>query len=170
MSFPMKKTPLARALLVAGALAAAGGLAQAETYDSPQQAGEASTMTNGAPNLETTNSPYGHGNTVVITHPAVVAVSPAPVHQSWYYPAGVQTHVLGAGPAHDPHGSDVFSVRGSPETSNVPLRAGEASTMTGGAPNVSTNNFPAGSHSVTTVTTYGPYVYHGYSGPVYYYP
>ena len=153
MSFPMKKTPLARALLVAGALAAAGGLAQAETYDSPQQAGEASTMTNGAPNLETTNSPYGHGNTVVITHPAVVAVSPAPVHQSWYYPAGVQTHVLGAGPAHDPHGSDVFSVRGSPETSNVPLRAGEASTMTGGAPNVSTNNFPAGSHSVTTVTT-----------------
>ena len=33
MSFPMKKTPLARALLVAGALAAAGGLAQAENYD-----------------------------------------------------------------------------------------------------------------------------------------
>jgi hypothetical protein len=70
----MNKTSLTRTLLVAGVLAAAG-IAQAETFDSPQQAGEASTMTGGSPNALTTNSPYAD-NTVI-----------------------VDTRVLGAGPA-----------------------------------------------------------------------
>ena len=43
----MKKSTLS--LIVAGALAVAG-VAQAETYDTPTQAGEASTMTMGQPN------------------------------------------------------------------------------------------------------------------------
>jgi hypothetical protein len=69
----MKHT-LPRALLLAGVLAAAG-IAQAETFDSPMRAGEASTMTGGSPNALTTNSPYPD-NTVII-----------------------DTRVLGAGPA-----------------------------------------------------------------------
>jgi hypothetical protein len=79
----MKHT-LPRALLLAGVLAAAG-IAQAETFDSPQQAGEASTMTGGSPNALTTNSPYAD-NTVII-----------------------DTRILGAGPAVVvPHGTTYY--------------------------------------------------------------
>ena len=153
MSFPSKKTSLARVLFVAGALAAAGAVAQAETFDSPQQAGEMSTMTHGAPNLETTNSPYGDVNhAVVVTTPGVVATAPVMVVPN--------TTVLGAGPAvvttttmpGNPYLHD-----GSSETSNTPQRAGEMSTMTGGAPNMLTQN--PGSSTITTVTTWGPVYY-----------
>lgn len=165
----MKNRPLTRTLIAAAALAAAAGLAQAESWNTPHRAGEASTLTHGVPNAVTTNSPYGHhGQALVVSQPAVVAV--APVQQTWYYPAGVQTHVLGAGPAWHPHGSETFESRGSPETANVPLRAGEASTMTGGAPNMSTNNTAGHGHTVTTITSYGPYLLQSHSGPVYYYP
>ena len=141
-----KKMPLARVLVIAGALAAGATMAQAETFDTPQQAGEASTMTHGAPNQLTTNSPYGD-HAVVITSPAVVASSSAPMTQSWTNPDGsttyltTQTHVMGAGPAVVAT-SPVPQVMhyGVAETSNVPLRAGEATTMTGGAPNMLTQN------------------------------
>ncbi|MBC5765216.1 hypothetical protein [Ramlibacter albus] len=43
------------AILVAATFAFAGAAAQAQTWDSPQAAGEMSTMTNGAPNVSTDN-------------------------------------------------------------------------------------------------------------------
>lgn len=72
----MKKSSLTRALFVAGVVAVAGVAQAAETFDSPMQAGEASTMTGGQPNALTTNSPYPDGTAVI-----------------------VDTRVLGAGPA-----------------------------------------------------------------------
>lgn len=62
----MKSFSLTRALFVAGAIAAAG-IAHAETFDSPTQAGEASTMTGGVPNALTTNSPYSDNSVIVDT-------------------------------------------------------------------------------------------------------
>lgn len=62
----MTQTSLAKTLLLAG-LVAAGGLVQAQTFDTPQQAGEMSTMTNGQPNRLTTNSPYADGTVVIDT-------------------------------------------------------------------------------------------------------
>lgn len=72
----MNKTSLSRVLLLAGVLAAAG-VAQAQSYDVPQQAGEASTMTNGAPNQLTTNSPYSDGTVVIDT--TILGAPPATV-------------------------------------------------------------------------------------------
>lgn len=121
----MKKT--LPALIVAG-LMAAGGAYAAETFDSPvHKAGEASTMTQGQPNVDT-NVPntavLGAGPTVVYTETTTygqpVYLLPAPVHS--------QPHELDRG--------------GASDTSNVPGRAGEASTMTGGVPNMSTDNLP----------------------------
>jgi hypothetical protein len=58
----MTKTTTYFSMLIAMTLAAstaayAGGAS--ESTESPQRAGEMSTMTNGVPNLKTTNSPYG---------------------------------------------------------------------------------------------------------------
>ena len=127
----MKKTTLS--LIVAGALGLAG-IAQAETFDTPMQAGEASTMTTGQPNQLTTNSPYGD-NTVLVTPYADSNVV-------------VDTTVLGAAP--DTMGHYVYVQPGwnggyrqrheAAATFNTPARAGEASTMTGGAPNMLTDN------------------------------
>ena len=128
----MKNTPITRALLAAGLLAAAAAQAQiynnsaAATSDSPVRAGEATTMTNGAPNLLTTNSPYPDGTPVVTVAPALVAApgypyvvtspaTPAVVAGSAvysypyysynaaaaHYPYGtVDTTVMGAAPAY----------------------------------------------------------------------
>jgi hypothetical protein len=74
----MKMTSLS--LIVAGVLAVAG-VAQAETFDSPTQAGEASTMTDGQPNLLTNN--IGYPEMSITTVPGVI----------------VDTTVLGAPPA-----------------------------------------------------------------------
>jgi hypothetical protein len=70
------KRILPQALVIASFVAVAG-VAQADTFDSPQQAGEASTMTGGAPNARTTNSPWGDNDIIVDTRvlgsgPAVV--------------------------------------------------------------------------------------------------
>lgn len=128
----MTKTSLSRALLLAG-LVAAGGIAQAETFDTPQQAGEASTMTQGAPNLQTTNSPYGDSQVVIDT--TVMGAAPATVYSAVPVPNPysdtVVTYV---------HRPEVVSRNSAAATFNVPARAGEASTMTGGAPNVATDN------------------------------
>lgn len=140
----MTKITLPRALIAAGVLAAAG-IAQAQTYDVPLQAGEASTMTHGAPNLVTDNpgtttmgaapatvTTYTYTTTypVVTTYSAPVAVYSPPAVS--YAPDTVVTYV---------HRPDVVSRTASAATYNVPSRAGEASTMTGGAPNMSTDNW-----------------------------
>lgn len=140
----MRKTTIS-ALFVAGALAMAG-VAQADTFNSPTQAGEASTMTNGVPNQLTTNSPYGDGGTTVIdyyttTNPTtVLGAGPATVTTTTYtysYPA--YSYVMPAPVVmYDSHDSGWASAT---ETSNVPQRAGEASTMTNGVPNLVTNNY-----------------------------
>jgi hypothetical protein len=139
----MTKTSLSRALLLAGVVAAAG-VAQAQTYDVPQQAGEASTMTHGAPNLVTDNQHATHVmgaapatvTTYTYTYPAVTTYSyPAPVVSYGvppsYVPDTVVTYV---------DRPEVVSRTASAATFNVPSRAGEASTMTGGAPNLVTDN------------------------------
>ncbi|RYF13276.1 MAG: hypothetical protein EOO30_21585 [Comamonadaceae bacterium] len=119
----MTHISLSRALLLAGVVAAAG-VAQAQTYDVPQQAGEASTMTHGAPNLVTDNQ---HSTHVMGAGPMVVygAVPPS------YGPDTVVTYI---------DRPEVVSRTSSAATFNVPSRAGEASTMTGGAPNMVTDN------------------------------
>lgn len=91
----MNKSTLS--LLVAGTLALAG-VAQAQTFDTPTQAGEASTMTNGAPNQLTTNSPYGDGNVALGT--TILGAGPVTTTTYGYtLPAPVvDTRVLGAGP------------------------------------------------------------------------
>jgi hypothetical protein len=127
----MKKTTLS--LIVAGALGLAG-MAQAETFNTPTQAGEASTMTMGQPNERTTNSPYWD-NTVVVVPSAQAGVV-------------VDTTTLGAGPNTMDHSVYVqpgwyggYHQRNQAAgTYNTPARAGEASTMTGGSPNMLTDN------------------------------
>jgi hypothetical protein len=120
-------TTLSRALFVAASLALAGAAQAAQTWDSPQAAGEASTMTNGQPNVSTDNP---NGPMYVYTLPVVPSTTvmgsgPAVVYTYGYvYPA----HVISP------------ERRGASETSNVPLRAGEMSAMTNGAPNVETLN------------------------------
>ena len=81
----MKHSSLTRAMFIAGAIAVAGAAQAAETFDSPRQAGEASTMTGGSPNAQTTNSPYSDNSVIV------------------------DTRVLGAGPVVVvPHGTTVY--------------------------------------------------------------
>ncbi|WP_332824407.1 hypothetical protein [Ramlibacter sp.] len=95
----MQKTSLTRALFIAGAIAAAGVAHAADTFDSPSRAGEASTMTNGVPNAETTNSPYSDGTVVVDTR--VLGAGPAvivPQGTTTYYGPAVTTYYY-SGPA-----------------------------------------------------------------------
>lgn len=148
----MRKTLLS-ALIAAGAVAAVG-VAQAETFDSPQQAGEASTMTMGNPNALTTNSPYGDGvitqysyvvpgTTTVYTSPSTTVLGAGPAWSTTTYettyPAYSYSYVLPAPVVTSQSWSGWNN--NATETSNVPQRAGEASTMTGGAPNLVTNNY-----------------------------
>ena len=115
-------------LIAAAGLLAAGGMAQAQTYVVPSDA----TIV---------------GNTVITTTvpgdtPVIVGIPSATV---------VDTTMLGAGPTvMVPSDSSVYVQPGwsgsysqrhpAAATFNVPARAGEASTMTGGQPNVSTDN------------------------------
>ena len=122
----MKKTTLS--LIVAGVMAV-GGIAQAQTYDAPAQAGEASTMTGGQPNQLTTNSPYADNGTVVIDT-TVLGAGPAPVMVPLDQYVYVQPGWSGSNmQRHQAAG-----------TFNVSSRAGEASTMTNGVPNQLTDN------------------------------
>lgn len=129
---------LSRALLLAGMVAAAGVAQAQNTFDSPTQAGEASTMTQGAPNQLTTNSPYpDNSGTVIYSSPTIVYGYPAAV---------VETQVMGAGPVVSDtqvtyvHRPTRISRTQAAATFDVPAGAGEASTMTGGAPNMVTSN------------------------------
>ena len=111
-------------LLMAGAMALAG-VAQAQTFDTPTQSGEASTMTSGQPNLLTTHSPSG--DPVVVVDTTVLGAAPV-----------VMTHAVPPFVFMPPSATDTS--RQAAATFNVPARAGEASTMTGGAPNMVTDN------------------------------
>jgi len=122
----MKKTTLS--LIVAGVMAV-GGIAQAQSYDSPAQSGEASTMTQGQPNQLTTNSPYAD-NTSVITDTTVLGAAPSTVA----VPMDHYIHM-------QPGWRDSQKQRQQAAASfNVPARSGEASTMTNGVPNQLTDN------------------------------
>lgn len=140
----MTKMSLSRALLLAGVVAAAG-VAQAQTWDVPQRAGEASTMTHGAPNLVTDNQ---HATQVMGAAPATVTTYTYtyPVTTVYGYPAPVASYGA-VPPSYAPDTvvtyvdrPEVVSRTQSAATFNVPSRAGEASTMTGGAPNMVTDN------------------------------
>jgi hypothetical protein len=155
------KTSLPRAFLLAG-LVAVAGVAQAETFDTPQQAGEVSTMTDGAPNLLTTNSPYSDNTVVVDT--TVMGAAPASVTTITYpttisYPAITYPAPVVVAPNTDTtvtyvHRPTVVDRNAAAATFDVPARAGEASTMTGGAPNMVTNNDRVILQSSAPVVTY----------------
>jgi hypothetical protein len=139
----MTKSSLTRVLLLAGVVAAAG-VAQAGTFDSPyNQAGEASTMTHGAPNLLTTNQGDSSSYVYSETDPTLVlGAGPATVtvqSYSYTYPAGVYSSSYPAPVVNYTPG--VMIDPSASATSNIPDRAGEASTMTNGVPNLSTNNY-----------------------------
>lgn len=163
----MRKTSLTKALMIAGAFAVAGvGVAQAETFDTPSQAGEMSTMTNGQPNMATDNYGVPASTTYVYDYsymtPSTTVLGAGPV-TTYDYGYVNPTTVLGAGPATVTtytytypastvyvtpapmvgSYSDSYGVLhdGASETSNVPQRPGEASTMTNGVPNLETNNY-----------------------------
>lgn len=160
----MKKTHLTRALFVAGAVALAGA-AQADAIFYPNgtmvELGE-----NGADNIvwnaDGTIRSAGVVDTTVLGGPAAVSsttVTTVPTVEYVYVQPNIDfdrhavraqidhphvavttssTQVMGAAPVHDD------------KNFNVPARAGEASTMTHGAPNLVTTNdtFVVGSRSI----------------------
>jgi hypothetical protein len=138
----MTKSPLSRALLVAGVLAAAGATAHA----TPAVVG--STLL-----PQTTYSTYTYTYPAAVTtysYPAgVYAVPAAPGLYSYATAPGVTYY----------QGWDLN--RGSATaTTNVPDRAGEITTMTNGVPNVSTDNFPRHNGYVVGQAISGPYYDH----------
>jgi hypothetical protein len=124
---------LSRTLLLAGMVAAAGA-AQAQTFDSPTRAGEASTMTHGAPNQATTNSPHGDHSGVTTSTTLGAGASTQPTMVTVQPSAGSDTAITYI------DRPVVVDHKAAAATFNVPGRAGEASTMTGGAPNMVTDN------------------------------
>ncbi|HEY8355965.1 MAG TPA: hypothetical protein VIL30_00785 [Ramlibacter sp.] len=126
----MNKSSLS--LIVAGVMAVAGAAQAQSTFDSPvHQAGEASTMTNGQPNAQTSNSDMPDTGTM--------GAGPVDIETTTTYSVPVYSYSLpapvGATPIEQNRG-------GASDTSATPSRAGEASTMTGGVPNMSTDNAP----------------------------
>ncbi|RYF13275.1 MAG: hypothetical protein EOO30_21580 [Comamonadaceae bacterium] len=170
----MKKTHLTRALFVAGAVALAGA-AQADAIFYPNgtmvELGEngadhlawnddGTLRTAGMVDTSVLGGPAAMTSTTVTTVPTVEYVYVQPnIHfdrhavraQIDHPPVAMtsDTRVLGAGPAHDD------------KTFNVPARAGEASTMTNGAPNLVTSNdsFMVGSTAIpySSITVGQPY-------------
>ncbi|TWO71088.1 hypothetical protein FN976_12270 [Caenimonas sedimenti] len=144
----MNRTTITRALLAAGVLATAG-LAQAQTTDVPMQAGEASTFSGGVPNAATTNSPYedsgilARSYTYSVAPPVTYSVAPSTTYIMGAAPVYTSPYPLTADRTHDTYQQGSASA-----TTNVPGRAGEASTMTGGVPNASTNNFASGGTTI----------------------
>jgi len=138
----MKKSTLS--LIVAGVMTV-GGLAHAETFDTPTQAGEASTMTMGQPNGLTTNSPWGDNSMAMdngyVVDTTVLGAAPATVMVPMDHSVYIRPGYTGN-----------WQERNQAAASfNTPARAGEASTMTGGAPNVSTDNTRLSGYSVVDI-------------------
>lgn len=115
---------LSRLALVAAFALAGAAHAQkaAETTNTPQRAGEASTMTGGAPNAKTTNE----------TTTATTADKAGDKAAKKADKAAKKASKMGASGSTDKGGAAA--------TSNVPDRAGEASTVSGGVPNKKTTN------------------------------
>ena len=130
----MKQTRTTASLLLAGLLAAGGAYAggASATSDVPVKAGEASTVTNGQPNMLTTNEPLQHPAPVSSpTHPAVSSATGVPLDSA----APASTAVMGASGE-----ARVVPLSSATVTSNIPTRAGEVSTWTNGVPNMKTYN------------------------------
>jgi hypothetical protein len=141
----MNKPLFSRALVAAAVIGVAGvaGVAQAETFNSPTQAGEASTMTHGAPNRLTTNTPgssyYSYEmagplpapviDTTVLGGPPVVVYESSTIYPSSVYvqPSTNWGYSSWGGAGMEPGGATA--------SSRVPDRAGEASTIVNGVPN-----------------------------------
>jgi len=130
----MKKTTLS--LLAAGALAAAAGLAHADTV------ARTTTVTTVTPAVE-----YVYVQPNINFDPAVAR---AQLHTNY--------HLL--------HRGDYRARHQAAATFDVPARAGEASTMTGGAPNVVTDNqaMVVGRYTIpySAVSVDGPYYVFSY--------
>lgn len=155
----MNKTPITRAVLLAAIATGAAGMAQAETSDMPYRAGEASTMTQGVPNAVTTNSPYPDGTAVIPAAPVLMAPGSVATTTTYYYAPYVTTYAVPATPVITSSSTTLHG--GASSTTNVPDRAGEASAMTGGVPNMAPNNFAA-APVISGYTVIG-------TGPTYYY-
>jgi hypothetical protein len=104
-------------LIAAAGLLAAGGMAQAQTYVVP---GDATIVGNSVMILDTPSTPID--TTVLGAGPSVVV----PSNSSVYVQPGWN--------------GDYRQRHEAAATFNVPARAGEASTMTGGQPNMLTDN------------------------------
>lgn len=132
-------------ILLAGLLAA--GSAFAQTTDVPMK-GQESTMTNGQPNMATTNNPAVENpatapSIVVVPVAPAIAVAPSdtvvvPSDTAVVTPAPAAA-TMGAAGADGVAGYVTVPGDGA-RTYDVPVTGGEASTMTRGQPNVSTNN------------------------------
>lgn len=148
----MSKKSMSLSIVFAAAIATAGlaHAQQAETTNIPQRAGEASTMTNGRPNLETSNP-------TTTSRPANVNTGKRAETSNVPHRAGEASTMTNGRPNLETtnavttdkktskmgnkadkmgHGGKAAAT----ETSNTPQRPGEASTMTGGAPNAKTTN------------------------------
>jgi hypothetical protein len=127
----MSKTKTAASLLIAGLMTGAAWAQTASaTSDVPVKAGEASTMTQGQPNMATThNAPASHSSVGSASATPVTSATGMPVDSA------TSTAVMGA-----PSGAREVPHHSATVTSNVPTKAGEASTFTNGVPNMATHN------------------------------
>lgn len=137
----MRKALLSASLIAAGLLAAAG--VQAQTLVTPAFTYTTVTtspvMVSNGPDIPAgADYPYDKTTRVALPAPALIT---SPVVTTYYTPTPVVTL---AAPAPVVATTTVTSstavMGGASETSNVPQRAGEASTMTQGAPNLVTSN------------------------------
>lgn len=125
----MKKHTATVSLLLAGLIAAAGAVHAQSTpaagsSDVPSRAGEASTMTQGVPNANTTNSATTDTGATTGNN---MGASGA---------AGASTGMSSTTPASkDLIRAEAKNQGGASATSSVPSRAGDASTMVNGRPN-----------------------------------
>lgn len=135
----MRKALLSASLIAAGLLVAAG--AQAQTLVTPAYTYTTVTtspvfVSNGPDIPAGADYPYLPKQNVVLPAPALITT---PVVTTYYMPTPVLT--LAAPMATTTTVTSSTAVMGgASETSNVPARAGEASTMTQGAPNLVTSN------------------------------
>lgn len=130
------------ATLLLASLLAGGAWAQtaSATSDVPVKAGEASTQTRGQPNMATAQDPAAPSST------AVMGASSAPLTSASGAPVSSATTpapaVMGA------PGAREVPLHHATVTANSPTKAGEASTMTGGVPNMSTQNPVTDGHAL----------------------
>ena len=151
----MKKMTLS--LLAAGAMAAAG-LSHADTVFYP----DGTVVQSSATDTTVLGAGPATVSTVTTTTPAVEYVY---VQPSINWDRGVAVSQLHHN-SHLMHRSEERVRHQAAATFDVPARAGEASTMTGGVPNVATSNqsFVVGSYAIpySAVTVDGPYYVFSY--------